>query len=329
MLTGNLFYKESRGNYFGVLFCKKITREDKKMVGIYKIQNKQNGKIYIGQSNDIERRIKEHCYPSRYIQSQCPIDYAIHKYGKDSFTYEVVEECSIEELNDKETYWIAYYNSITSGYNCNYGGKQQSVGSFNGRAKLSEEDVVEIRQAYANHLRQKDVYKKFQNKISWTSFQSIWQGKVWKHIMPEVLTEENREYYIYQNSMGEKGNNAKLTDEEVSNFRKRFQYESAREMYPEVEDKVTYQTFQRILSGIGGAYSHIPVYKKAPKYIFSDKEVQLSRDYYVTHSAKQTYNHFDFAKNVPFTTFKSMLEGIKYTHLPWYSKKNKQWITPE
>ena len=31
------------------------------LFGIYKIQNKQNGKIYIGQSNDIERRIKEHC----------------------------------------------------------------------------------------------------------------------------------------------------------------------------------------------------------------------------------------------------------------------------
>lgn len=68
------------------------------MIGIYKIQNKQNGKIYIGQSNDIERRIKEHCYPNRYKKSRCLIDYAIHKYGVENFTYETVEECSLEEL---------------------------------------------------------------------------------------------------------------------------------------------------------------------------------------------------------------------------------------
>ena len=299
------------------------------MIGIYKIQNKQNGKIYIGQSNDVERRIKEHCSSSRYLQSRIPVDKAIHKYGKDNFTYEIIEECTVEELNDKETYWILYYDCVKNGYNCNIGGEQQSIGSFNGRAKMSEEDIIEIREAYANHLRQKDVYEEFKDKISWGSFQAIWQGKVWKHIMPEVFTEENKKYYIYQNSIGEKGSNAKLTDKEVAEFRQRYQYETAREMYPEVQDKISYQTFQRILCGTGGIYGHIPLYTKAPKYTFSDEEVQLSRNYYVEHSAKKTYDHFDFAKKVPFSTFKSMLEGTKYVHLAWYSKKNKQWIEPK
>lgn len=92
------------------------------MIGIYKIENKKNGKIYIGQSNDCERRIKEHCYPGRY-KNGYPIDVAIHTYGKENFSFEIIEECKIEELNAKETYWIKYYNSNTNkGYNCNSGG---------------------------------------------------------------------------------------------------------------------------------------------------------------------------------------------------------------
>lgn len=299
------------------------------MIGIYKIQNKQNGKIYIGQSNDIERRFKEHCSPSRYKESRVPVDLAIHKYGIDAFTYEVVEECDIESLNEKEEYWIQYYDAVQNGYNCSTGGNQQSIGSNNGRAKITEEDVMLIRQAYNSHLKQKDIYEQFKNKITWHSFQAIWQGRVWKHIMPEVFTPENKAYYIYKNSIGEKGAAAKLTDEEVANFRFRYQYESARDMYPEVSDKIAYTTFQRILCGTGNGYKNAPLYPKAPKYIFNDEEVLTARQYYVSHSAKKTYNHFVFAKNVPFSTFKSMLEGLKYNHLPYYSKKTQQWVTPE
>lgn len=61
------------------------------MIGIYKIVKKENGKTYIGQSNDIERRIKEHQY-----KVDIPVELAIKKYGIDAFTYEVVEECSLE-----------------------------------------------------------------------------------------------------------------------------------------------------------------------------------------------------------------------------------------
>lgn len=71
------------------------------MIGIYKITNKINGKFYIGQSNDIERRFNEHC--TKWKQSRIPLDLAIHKYGKENFLFEVLEECDLEELNQKET----------------------------------------------------------------------------------------------------------------------------------------------------------------------------------------------------------------------------------
>jgi len=59
------------------------------------------------------------------------------------------------------------------------------------------------------------VYQDYKDIISFGYFQNLWQGRSWSHIMPEVFTEENKKYYIYENSKGEKGSSAKFTDEEV------------------------------------------------------------------------------------------------------------------
>ena len=72
------------------------------MIGIYKITNLKNGKSYIGQSVHIERRWSEHCIPS----SKSLIGKAIQKYGKENFSFQVLEECSVELLNEKEEFYI-------------------------------------------------------------------------------------------------------------------------------------------------------------------------------------------------------------------------------
>ena len=64
------------------------------MIGIYKITNKTSGKSYIGQSNDIARRFKEH--QRGRIETRIPVDVAINRYGFDAFTYTIIEECSID-----------------------------------------------------------------------------------------------------------------------------------------------------------------------------------------------------------------------------------------
>lgn len=74
------------------------------MIGIYKITNKINGKFYIGQSVDIERRFMEHKTPHGTMTS---VKLAMKKYGKENFSFEVIEECSEDELNEREMYWIA------------------------------------------------------------------------------------------------------------------------------------------------------------------------------------------------------------------------------
>ena len=87
---------------------------------IYKITNLINGKIYIGQTvQEFKCRINQHKSCKTSLIGQ-----AIQKYGWDNFNPEVVEKCrSIEELNEREKYWITELNTITpNGYNLETGG---------------------------------------------------------------------------------------------------------------------------------------------------------------------------------------------------------------
>ena len=228
------------------------------MIGIYKITKKENGKSYIGQSNDIERRIKEHQY-----KTDLAIELAIRKYGIDAFNYEVLEQCSLEELDAKEIYWIQHYNTFKGfGYNCNKGGGD-SRGENNGRTNLTNEDVAYIRECYDLHKRRKEVYKQFKDKISFSAFASIWDGTTWKDIKPEVYTKENKEYYMYHATDGGSSEGAILTDEEVMNCRNRYIKETAKEIYKDFENRISYQTLQQILWG--RHYKHLPIYSKKKK----------------------------------------------------------------
>jgi len=60
--------------------------------------------------------------------------------------------------------------------------------------------------------------------------------------MPEVFTEENKKYYIYQNSLGDNGANSILSDEEVILIRKRYVNETAKEIYEDYKNKLQYNT---------------------------------------------------------------------------------------
>ena len=89
---------------------------------IYKIVNKFNGKIYVGQTRrTLEERISEHKRKSRRVSY---IDRAIKKHGIESFEISIIEECStIEELNEREKFWIKELNcKIPNGYNMTDGG---------------------------------------------------------------------------------------------------------------------------------------------------------------------------------------------------------------
>ena len=88
---------------------------------IYKITNDVNNKIYIGQTiNSLKHRFKEHLNDNR--QDNNKFHNAIKKYGKEHFQIELIEECPNEQLNNREQYWIQYYDSVNNGYNTTWGG---------------------------------------------------------------------------------------------------------------------------------------------------------------------------------------------------------------
>lgn len=232
------------------------------MIGIYKITNKNNPNIfYVGKSNNIERRFKEHIQKS-YKQSRIPFDELINNENKDTFNFEILELCSIEQLNEKEKFWIDKLQATKSG-NIFDGGLTDVVGEHNPKSKLTIDDVVYIRQAYNEHKKQKEVYEQFKNIISFNHFQNVWQGRVWSHIMPEVFTAENKQYYIYENSKGGSSKGSAFTDEEVMAIRTRYVTESAKQIYQDYKDRVTFQSFQMILWG--RYYNNLPIYKKKEK----------------------------------------------------------------
>ena len=92
---------------------------------VYKITNKINGKSYIGQTKfSVEKRFKEHQHCKTSL-----IGKAIHKYGVENFSIEVLAKCKTQkELDEMEIFFIAYFDCITpNGYNLAKGGRYKLV----------------------------------------------------------------------------------------------------------------------------------------------------------------------------------------------------------
>lgn len=86
---------------------------------IYKITNKVNGKSYIGQTRyTVEFRWRQH----QYKKDNSYFHNAIHKYGVENFIVETIEECNVEDLNSREIFYIAKYDTFNNGYNLTIGG---------------------------------------------------------------------------------------------------------------------------------------------------------------------------------------------------------------
>ena len=97
----------------------------KTITGIYKITNQKNGLCYIGQSVDISKRWKDHAKCGLGIDA--PAGNKLYKdmqdFGIWNFSWELLEECPKEDLNEKEKFYIALYQSKDYGYNTVKGNK--------------------------------------------------------------------------------------------------------------------------------------------------------------------------------------------------------------
>lgn len=111
-----------------------------KLIGIYKITNLVNGKIYIGQSCDIETRLKSHksCSTNEHLRN------SIRLYGVDNFKFEVLEETSTDTINERERFWISYYDCTNpeKGYNLTSGGERDGGWHHSEQSKQKMSDIA-------------------------------------------------------------------------------------------------------------------------------------------------------------------------------------------
>lgn len=197
--------------------CKQRYFSEKKKGGvIYKITNNIDGKFYIGSTNNLIKRYYTHIHDIRSNKNTCvKLIRAVNKYGEDNFKFEIVCECPTDKILQTEQQYIdtlePHYN-IAKIAGSNIGikrteevkrkksvsqkenwkdesyrtkhlenlSKNWKTGSNHKMAKLTEEQVIEIKKQLSTGLLPKQVADSLQ--VSYHSVKDIHRGKTWKHI---------------------------------------------------------------------------------------------------------------------------------------------------
>jgi group I intron endonuclease len=104
------------------------------MIGIYKITS-PSGKIYIGQSIDIERRFRSYNKLS-HCKQQIILYNSFIKYGVENHIFEVIEQCETIYLNERERYWQDFFDVLKKGLNCKLTNTKDKSGKMSDESKI-------------------------------------------------------------------------------------------------------------------------------------------------------------------------------------------------
>lgn len=158
---------------------------------IYKYTNKINGKVYIGQTNNLQKRFNGHKSEAFNPKSKgynLPFHCAIRKYGIKNFIYEVLEEIEDGEsqdfINDREIFFIDFYHSLTTenGYNLTMGGDGCPKPPLTYEEKLSRsklftgDEIKDIQQRLLNDEEFDDIEEIYKPKLKRTFLVNINTG---------------------------------------------------------------------------------------------------------------------------------------------------------
>ena len=213
--------------------------------GIYAITNARDCKKYIGQSVNIQKRWNEH----RHALEQNK-HFNIHLQRAwnrgDRFEFSVIEECGINELNEREIYWIAYYKTMDMqyGYNLCAGGNsttgrvcseetRKKISEGNRGKKCSAEEVARRTATFRKHMEDPVYRERTRKKRSeagkkrgspWNKGRSPsaeTRKKVSEKLMGRYVSEEHKEK-LRELYSGSKSITAKLKEQDVVQIRLRF-----------------------------------------------------------------------------------------------------------
>lgn len=177
--------------------------------GIYRITNLKNGLSYIGQSVDLHQRKVKHWNP----QTSKPNQYTeLHqdmlKLGLEYFKFEILEKCPTDQLDEREKYWIAYYDTLNNGYNKTSGGHGDKtdtenaqtvrVYAYNLDGSLAKE-YISIGQAIRDcGLKSNNITRCIQyNDNEHISGNYMWRLEKYDHIEPYQTRHIGKKVFAY------------------------------------------------------------------------------------------------------------------------------------
>ena len=279
------------------------------MIGIYKITNKINNKVYIGQSIHIEERWKQHINAT--ISGEQVLYKAFRKYGLENFTFEIIEECLQSKLDEREIYWSKQYNSLVpNGYNMIECGNAPS-GEYNPNSKYPTELIYDIRKrVYLDYESPESVLQDY-IEMGRTYFYEILHG--------DFRVEEGSGVELIHSlhSVGEANSRTQLTNIDVLQIRKSVHIENKTqlEVYQDYKHLVSWQAFIKIVSGDTwtnvdcSMIKPLTVERKGkPKAKITKEEVSYIRYRHevLGHSISDIYKDFD--SRVTRNTIKRIVE---------------------
>jgi len=208
-----------------------IDKTDKGLMGIYKVVNLINNKLYVGSSIDLYRRMKEHIGS---LKNNKHFNYHLqnswNKHGQEFFVFKIIEYINDKKLLTKrEQHWMEIYNVCNQDYGYNINPKadncagrpmqektkikisntlkgrklEHTTGENNHLSVLTEEQVKDIKLRLYNGDYIYKIHKNYTN-ICLDTLYDIKNNETWKHILPELDLKNCK-----------RKNNSKLNDQEV------------------------------------------------------------------------------------------------------------------
>ena len=191
-----------------------------KLVGIYCFENIIDHKKYVGKSENLEGRYKDHLRKLRRNKDGCVVfNYAWNKYGEDSFIYYIIEYCDVSLLDEREIYYIKELHSHVSewGYNVFWGGKS-SIMTEETKKKISDAHKGMVTYWPSEETKEKCRVGSTGKKLSEESKKKVGDSKRGIPRSEETkrkVSESRKGKYF-----GENNANSKLTEEDVREIKR-------------------------------------------------------------------------------------------------------------
>lgn len=209
---------------------------------------------------------------------------AIRKYSITRDNFEIIEQNieTQEQADEREIYWIAYYNSFKNGYNSTLGGDVGNGGMLKGensyKAAFTNEEVKKIRLIRATLKYTKtEVYEMYKSRISEGGFNKIWNYETYTEVAPELNTPEITEFYKHNRISGSKNKCNKFNKDQVKEIRNKYYIDAITSYDLAKEYNVNASCVQRLVAG--KTYSDIPLPEPSLKFkrknhIFTKIEIE-------------------------------------------------------